>query len=407
MTTDTVKTSVVNTNLLAIFGITLMAVLGVASITPAFPLMSQQLGIPRELIYLVIIVFTIPGVILTPFLGVVADRFGRKRILVPSLLLFGSAGFVCSFSQPIGFTFSISPFFVLLFFRGLQGVGAASLGALNVTVIGDLYRRQQLTQAISYNASVQGIATASYPTIGGFLALFGWFYPFFLPLLAIPIGLLVLFILETPMPEEHTQIGQYFRQVGSVLRNRKVAGLFTVSTTVFIMLYGAIITYLPFLLATRFPVDPFIVGLVISLLSVASAIIALLVSVITPKIPMKLLLLAGFPFYALSLVLIPLSQTLLFLLIPVILFGVAMGLAMPTTQALLVRLAPPENRAAVMSFQGFVLRLGQTLGPLIMAVVLIFWDVPGVYWFGALIALFMIPIILLTIVRGPEGKAAH
>lgn len=407
MTTETPNASFGYANLLVIFSVTLMGVLGVASITPAFPLMSQQLGVPRELISLVVIVFTLPGVILTPFLGVAADRFGRKLILVPSLLLFGVAGYACTFSQPIGLALSASPFLILLLFRVLQGIGAASLGSLNITIIGDLYKHQQLTQKMSYNASVQSVATASYPAIGGFLALFGWFFPFYLPLLAIPIGLLVLFVLRIPKSEEPIQLGLYFRQLGTILRNRRVAGLFAVSTTLFIMLYGAIITYLPFLMAMRFFADPFIAGLVISLISVASAIVAPIVAVISRKIPLKSLLLCAFPFFALSLALIPFSQSLWELLLPVIFFGIAMGLASPTTQTLLVRLAPTENRAAVMSFQGLVLRLGQTLGPLIMAVVLLFWDVPGVYWFGGIIAVCMIPIIYFSIVRGPEKTAHH
>ncbi|MFX0168247.1 MAG: MFS transporter [Candidatus Hodarchaeota archaeon] len=404
MTTVAPKTSIVNVNLIMVFSVTLMAVLGVASITPAFPLMSQQLGIPRELIYLVIIVFTLPGVILTPLLGVGADRLGRKRILVPSLLLFGFAGFACSFSQPIGISLSVSPFMVLLFFRIIQGVGAASLGSLNVTIIGDLYKHQQRIQAISYNASIQSIATASYPTIGGFLALFGWFFPFYLPLLAIPIGLLVMFILEVPKHENRIHLGQYLRQVGAILHDRKVAGLFTVSTSLFIMLYGAIITYLPFFLTTQFFVDPLTIGLVISLISVASAIIAPIVGIVTPKVPMKFLLLGAFPFFALGLTLIPLSQTLMLLLLPVVLYGIAMGLAMPTIQTLLVSLASTEYRAALMSLQGFVLRLGQTLGPFIMAFVIVYWNISGVYWFAAILALIMIPVVLLTIIHEPGDK---
>jgi MFS family permease len=143
------------------------------------------------------------------------------------------------------------------------------------------------------------------------------------------------------------------------------------------------------------------------LISVASAIIAPLVAAVTPRIPMKSLLLSAFPFFSLSLALIPFSQSLWTLLIPVIFFGVAMGLAIPTVQTLLVRLAPTENRAAIMSFQGFVLRLGQTLGPLIMTVVLVFWDVPGIYWFGSILALALIPPIYFTIVRAPEIKSPN
>jgi MFS family permease len=163
------------------------------------------------------------------------------------------------------------------------------------------------------------------------------------------------------------------------------------------MLYGAIITYLPFLLISAFLVDSFIAGLVVSFISVTSAFTAFLVGYLIRRYSMKGLLMAAFPFQALGLLLIPFAPHLLIILIPVGLFGIGMGLAIPTTQNLLVNLAPIENRAAVMSLNGLVLRLGQTLGPLIMAVVLSVLTLPGVYFVGALIALSLIPTVFLTL----------
>ncbi len=386
-----------NANLLIIFSTTLVAVMGVASITPAFPVMSIQLGIPPGMISLVIIVFTLPGVILTPFLGVAADRYGRKRVLVPSLLLFGVAGFACAFSEPLGLLFGISPFIMLLILRVFQGVGAASLGSLNVTIIGDLYHRKQRTQVMGYNVSVQNVGTAVYPAIGGFLALFAWYYPFYLPILAIPVGLAALFWLTVPKPEHILTLRVYFGQIRIILQDKQVAGLFIVSTAIFIMLYGAIITYLPFLVISAFSVNSFIAGLVVSFISVTAGITSFLVGYLARRFSMKVLLLTAFPFAALGLFLIPFAPTLLIILIPVGLFGIGMGLAIPTSQNLLVNLAPMENRAAVMSLNGLVLRLGQTLGPLIMAVVLASWALPGVYWVAALIGLTLIPVVFLTV----------
>jgi len=52
-----------------------MAVLGVASITPAFPRISQELNISANSVSMLIIFFTFPAIILTPVLGVIADRY--------------------------------------------------------------------------------------------------------------------------------------------------------------------------------------------------------------------------------------------------------------------------------------------------------------------------------------------
>ena len=67
-------------NLQIVFGITLMAVMGVASITPAFPKILEELNITTQAIGMLIAVFTLPGIILTPILGIFADQYGRKKI---------------------------------------------------------------------------------------------------------------------------------------------------------------------------------------------------------------------------------------------------------------------------------------------------------------------------------------
>jgi MFS family permease len=78
-------------NLHVLFGVTLMAVLGVSSITPALPEIRDVFGVTSAQVGLLITIFTLPGVALTPVLGVLSDRRGRRKILIPALFLFGVA----------------------------------------------------------------------------------------------------------------------------------------------------------------------------------------------------------------------------------------------------------------------------------------------------------------------------
>jgi MFS transporter, ACDE family, multidrug resistance protein len=89
---------------------------------------------------------------LTPIWGVLSDRFGRKRVLAPSPILFGLVGGACALARDFG---------LLLMLRLLQGIGAVALGAINVTIIGDLFSGRRRTAAIGYNSSVLSTATAS------------------------------------------------------------------------------------------------------------------------------------------------------------------------------------------------------------------------------------------------------
>ena len=83
-------------NLHVIFSISLIVVLGVSSLTPVFPLVVQEFGISPEEVGLLITLYALPGIFLTPVYGILADRFGRKTVLVPALVLFALAGSACS-----------------------------------------------------------------------------------------------------------------------------------------------------------------------------------------------------------------------------------------------------------------------------------------------------------------------
>ena len=72
-------------NLQIIIAIALMAILGSSSIGPVLPTIAEALSIPHEQIGLVITAFVLPVAIGTPISGILADRFGRKQLLVPSL----------------------------------------------------------------------------------------------------------------------------------------------------------------------------------------------------------------------------------------------------------------------------------------------------------------------------------
>jgi MFS family permease len=166
-------------NLHIVFGVTLMSVLGVASVAPVLPRLAVVFGVSPQRAGLLITSFTFPGVLLTPVAGVLADRFGRRRIMVPALWLFALAGIACA---------AADSFVQLLVLRALQGVGAAALGALNMVLLGDLYEGRRRAAAMGLNMSVLSVGTALYPALGGLLAELGWRWPFLLAAAAAPVA---------------------------------------------------------------------------------------------------------------------------------------------------------------------------------------------------------------------------
>jgi MFS family permease len=360
-------------NFLIICAVALMAVLGVSSVTPAFPKLAQALNVNPKNIGLLVTAFTLPTLVLGPVIGVLADRLGRKKIIVPSLFLFGIAGTACAFARD---------FNLLLLLRLLQGIGAASLLSLSITLIGDLYTGDRRATAMGYNASVTSIGTALYPTIGGALATIGWYYPFMLPLAAIPIGLLVLFALKNPEPQGERNLQEYLRNAGKVLKNRQLAGLFIASAANFILLYGAYVTYLPQLITDTFKAPPATIGLILSSVSVAITLTSSQLGRLARRFSETTLIRASFVCYALALFIVPFVPNIWLLLIPTTIFGIGLGIGFPSIQTLLAELAPREYLATVMSVNGTFFGLGQTLGPLLMGLAFGIGGISSVFYAG-------------------------
>jgi ACDE family multidrug resistance protein len=347
-------------NLQIIFGVTLMAVLGVSSITPAFPIMTRKLGITGDQVGLLITFFTLPGVILTPILGALADRFGRKKILVPSLFLFAIAGTACTF---------ISNFNLLLGMRVIQGIGGASLASINTTIIGDLYSDKQRAEAMGLNTSALGIGTAIYPPLGGALALLGWNYPFALSIFALPIGILVLTRLKNPEPANFQGMSKYFRGTWSHLKNIKLAALFITGMLFFIIMSGAYLTYYPLYIDKTFGASSFVIGLILFCSSITSSAVASQFGRISRWLSLSTIIKLVFCLFALSMFLIPFMPVLLMLLIPTLIFGTGSGTCLTTIQTAVASLVPLEHRAAIMSLNTTMFNIGQAIGPPLMALV--------------------------------------
>jgi MFS family permease len=370
-------------NLTIIFLITLMAVMGVASITPAFPSIIRHFNISPPQVTKLIIVFTFPGIFLAPVVGILADHWGRKTILLPSLLLFGLAGTGCFFTKD---------WEILLILRFFQGIGAASLGSLNVTLIGDLFSGEKRTEVMGFNASILSVGTAAYPFIGGALAMAGWQYPFLLPFLAIPTALLAIFYLKNPEPGEPQKLKDYLRRTWKNINKKTVWGLFIINVLLFVVLYGAYLSYFPQLMEERFGATALQIGLFMSGFSLVTAITSSQLKRINSRVTPKAQLNISFMLYLVSMLILSVASEWWHLIIPLITFGLAHGMLIPGIQTLLVGFAPLSERAGFMSINSMVLRLGQTFGPLFIGLFYTLGGTGVAFTGGAIVSLVMLVV---------------
>lgn len=367
-------------NLLLVYGVTLMVILGVSSVMPALPLLMERFQVEAGGVGWVMSAFTLPGVFFALAAAVLADRLGRKRVLVGALLVFGVFGTACAFAESYS---------QLLFFRFLQGMGAGPLGVLNATILGDLYEGRERLAAMGYLAAVMAFGTAFFPAAGGWLAAIHWHYPFFLPVLALPLALAIGLFLDNPEPGRGEAFGDYLRAALRTVSEGRVLLVFSMSLLTFLVLYGPYVTYLPILMAHKFGSTPARIGEMALFSSAAMGLASSQAGRLAERFGLRRLMLFAVALYFTSMALMPLAPSSFLLAVPLALFGAGQGFYLPALLTMLAELAPTERRAVIMAVNGMILRLGQTLAPLLMGLVYSLGGLDHVFNAGAAICVLL------------------
>ena len=340
--------------LYVILSSSLIGVMGVSLISPVLPDLRGVFGISDAQVGLVITAYTLPGIFLTPFIGLVADRFGRRRVIVPLLLTFGLAGAGIAF---------VDSFTDVLVLRFVQGIGASALVTLAVTLIGDFYEGNRRDAVMGLNGSTIGTGAAAYPLIGGALAAVHWNVPFLFFGIAVLVGLVTLFVLEEPNDNRSSDVGTYLRRLGAVSRLPSALAIFVSIFVIFFVFYGAVLTALPLMLSDEFGLTAGQIGPVLAMVALASATVSSQYGRVSEWRSAPELVALGFVAYGTSLLGVWLAPSPLFVGASLLVFGVGFGVVMPSVDTTVVTLVSGELRAGMMGMRTSMLRLGQTLGP--------------------------------------------
>lgn len=387
----------IDKNFFLIICISLIATSGVFSINPILPNIATDLNIPPQAIGMLMTTFLLPTTVGSFIFGALADRIGRKKILIPSLIIFAIGGILCALANN---------FRSLLEWRFLTGIGAASLESLELTLISDLYSGKMLTTAMGINAAMIGVAATIYPLIGGALAAISWRYPFLLSVLALPLALLIATKIKLPEKEHHSQnldFKIYLKTTWKSINNPLVIGLLFTVFSMFVIELGACYIYLPVYAGKSLGATGAEIGMILACESIAFAIAAAQLGLLNHWVSEQRLIIFGFLICAVSLLIIPAIHSVWLLIIPSIIFGGSQALVLPPLQAMLARIAPEGYRAGFMALNVTVQSLGRALGPLFAGITFSAWGMEGVFYASAALAIITVLVFsLLVKIRTPK-----
>jgi MFS transporter, DHA2 family, multidrug resistance protein len=146
--------------------------------------------------------------------GLLGDRFGRKKVLLVALVLFGASSAACAYAGSVG---------ELIAGRAVLGIGAAAIFPLSLAVIPVLFAPEERQKAIALMASATFISFPIGPIVGGYLLDHFWWGSVFL--INVPVVVLALIAVAVLLPESRSEQRPGFDTGGVILSSAGLTGL--------------------------------------------------------------------------------------------------------------------------------------------------------------------------------------
>lgn len=190
---------------------TLVLVLDNGVLTVAIPSLTEDLGATAQDIQWIIAsyILVFAGLLLTA--GSLSDRYGRKRVMIIGLVIFGAASLLATYAN--------SPE-TLIAGRVLMGIGGAVVMPSTLSILITVFDEQERRKALSIWSSVLMVGLIGGPIMGGALIAHFWWGSVFLinvPVAALAIAAAMIWMPESKGPwRKPDPLGALLSMVGLV-----------------------------------------------------------------------------------------------------------------------------------------------------------------------------------------------
>lgn len=345
-------------------------VLGNSMLIPVLPQAQKSMGISRLQVGLLITLFSLPAGLTIPLAGFLADRLGRKKVLIPALILYGAGGLIAGLAASL----IKKPYLLVLAGRIVQGAGAAGTAPVAMALVGDIFTSNERSKALGMLESANGLGKVVSPIAGALAGLVSWYLPFYIfPALTLPVAAAIAFFVPEPGKNNNNQknLSSYWATLKAIWQQKGMAltTAFAAGAASLLVLFGLL-----FLLSDRleetFAVNGLRKGFYIALPVLVMAVTSYTSGYILQK---KIQLTKGAVICGLLLAaagigaLYFFDHRLLPSLLTASLTGMGTGITLPALNTLVTSSVAPQERGMISALYGGVRFLGVAAGPPLFA----------------------------------------
>ncbi|PAF21523.1 MFS transporter [Terribacillus saccharophilus] len=388
--------------IIALASIPLIMTLGNSMLLPVLPLMEEELDITKLQSSFIITFYSIVAIIFIPIAGFLSDRFGRKAVILPSLVIAGAGGLIAGIFS-VG---SESPYLWILIGRILQGIGVAGAAPVVLPLVGDMFEKDEdVSATLGLVETANTFGKVLSPVLGALLAGFLWYLPFYaIPVFCAISFLLVLFLIKKPKDDKK---GNDFK---TFIKNTKatfhehggwLTATFLIGAILMFLLFG-ILFYLSTVLEEKYGMHGILKGAVLAIPLAALC----LASYLTGKWIknngklMKWIIFTGVVVAGVVTIALYFSKGIFFMMAVFLVAGVGIGAGLPCLDSLVTSNMEKDVRGTVTSLLSAMRYVGVAAGPPAVAILLKVDFIWLIVTFAG--AAFIAALLTLKFVKPPD-----
>jgi len=385
-----------------VVGTSFVDTIGNTLLFPFFALyVTQKFNVGMTQAGIILATNSFAGIVGSTIGGALADRYGRRGIILFGLVVSALSGLT------LGFVNKFYLFYGLSVFVGLMGsAGQPAQQAM----VADILPADKRSEGFGILRVVANFAWIIGPTIGGILASFNFLYLFLSDAVISVITALLVFRLlpETkPQPKEKTEsesMAQTLRGYGQAFVDRPFLA-FIIASILMILVYQQMYSSLSVFLRDVHHVDPQFYGLILSSSAVMVVLFQFSVSRFIKRYPPFLMMAAATFFYMIGFTMYGFVATTPLYIVAILIITVGEMIGMPTSNSLAAAFAPEDKRARYMAIFGLTWSVPSMIGPWAAGLVFDNFN-PNYVWYigGGLCVIAVFAFFLLHVRLGSRPQ---
>jgi MFS family permease len=342
-----------------------LTIMAGTTVAPSLPAIEQAFADTDHVALLSRMVLTLPAIFVAmsaPIVGILADRFGRKKLLIISMLFYGLSGMSGLLADNL---------FSLLAGRAFLGLAIGGIMTVGTTLAGDYFTGTERENYLGLQQAFTQFGGVAFVVTGGILADIHWRVPFAIYAASFLILPAVLAFLREPA-KKTVASGSPVTAAGSA--NWSQVLLLALSTYLINVLFYTVPSQLPFFLRHLEINSASAIGYAIGIFNLAGALVAICFGMLRSRLAVSGILAGGLALMATGFVMLAQATGMVSALVALCVLGTGLGVVMPSIMSLTIKIAPPALRGRIAGLVTASMFLGHFTSPLASQ--------PWISWFG-------------------------